>query len=643
MSGRVEMSAPLQDNEPELTGSRGMKVALIGPNEMHRKIVAKAVGGSETRSVREFVDYPTDLADLPRILEQNYDVIMIDVDSDQSYALKLVETIASVTNAMVMVYSKRNDPELMMICMRAGARDFLPLPEEETPAAPAAATGPQLVSPDLRPVPSGPQRSFEPPPRPTESVAFVQAAPVHEPKIDDFGGSSASLAEIRQAAHLHSLQQDIDEWDQAHLRAPEPPPVVKNPAPIPQPVISSQPSILRAPEPVPQSMMAPPQSMVPASFPAQDLDAQSRSTTSADPSKTLTNFDEWDSAFLRSPQSSSVKNNGASLRASIAPAPEAPFPAVVRNPEVTPRPVPAADPLPKVEPVQASVPADTSALAQSRPKIDRASLPVFQYEVPEEEKTADSKWKIWVAIAAVVGAIACTAVVVFLHPFKHAAPVPQQTQVVEQQQPQAQTAWQPVDAASQPAPSPTPSKPSAATPAASVVNSNSETGTTSANASVSSEMMNAQLSAESRIPKDIKSEAANQQQQEQPPAGFSAVSMDNGGGNAPGAIFGGQPQVQVVAGVHTISSGVADGMLIHKVAPIYPKFAQENRISGTVVLRATITKSGSIEGLQLISGPKILSESALNAVKYWRYRPYLLNNQPVEVQTTINVVFNLNN
>src|ERR1700740_1909653 len=156
MSGRAETSPPLQDQEPELGASGGMKVALIGPNETHRKIVAKALAGSEARTVREFLDYPASLSDLPSILEQNYDVVMIDVDSDQSYALKLVETVAGMTSAIVMVYSMRNDPDLLTRCMRAGPRDFLPLPSEPE-AEPA--TGPQLVQPEVRPAAPLEQRS----------------------------------------------------------------------------------------------------------------------------------------------------------------------------------------------------------------------------------------------------------------------------------------------------------------------------------------------------------------------------------------------------------------------------------------------------------------------------------------------------
>jgi protein TonB len=82
-------------------------------------------------------------------------------------------------------------------------------------------------------------------------------------------------------------------------------------------------------------------------------------------------------------------------------------------------------------------------------------------------------------------------------------------------------------------------------------------------------------------------------------------------------------------------------MLLQKTQPIYPPIAKAARVSGTVVLQATITKTGTIEGLKVISGPPMLVQAALDAVKTWRYRPYLLNNDPVEVDTTVNVIFTL--
>lgn len=90
-----------------------------------------------------------------------------------------------------------------------------------------------------------------------------------------------------------------------------------------------------------------------------------------------------------------------------------------------------------------------------------------------------------------------------------------------------------------------------------------------------------------------------------------------------------------------IASGVMTGMILKKVAPGYPLSAKEQGIQGTVVLQATINKTGRIENLRVISGPPELQKAALNAVKKWVYKPYLLNGEPVEVMTTINVIFTL--
>jgi protein TonB len=90
-----------------------------------------------------------------------------------------------------------------------------------------------------------------------------------------------------------------------------------------------------------------------------------------------------------------------------------------------------------------------------------------------------------------------------------------------------------------------------------------------------------------------------------------------------------------------ISSGVMAGNLLEKVTPQYPAIAKAARIQGTVVLEATISKDGTIQNLRVISGPPMLRQAALDAVRSWRYKPYLLNGEPVEVQTTVNVVFNL--
>lgn len=90
-----------------------------------------------------------------------------------------------------------------------------------------------------------------------------------------------------------------------------------------------------------------------------------------------------------------------------------------------------------------------------------------------------------------------------------------------------------------------------------------------------------------------------------------------------------------------VSSGVAAGMLVHQVKPQYPPIAMQARIQGTVVLQAVIGKDGTVRDLRLISGHPMLAPAAIEAVRQWRYRPYLLNNEPVEVDTQINVNFTL--
>jgi protein TonB len=131
-------------------------------------------------------------------------------------------------------------------------------------------------------------------------------------------------------------------------------------------------------------------------------------------------------------------------------------------------------------------------------------------------------------------------------------------------------------------------------------------------------------------------------------------------GGVPGGIPGGQlggviggivsstpsvayiPKLQPVVPQRVrISQGVTNGLLIHKVEPPYPALAKSARIQGDVVLKAIIDKQGNIQDLQLVSGHPMLVPGAIEAVKQWRYRPYLLNGQPVEVETTITVIFTL--
>jgi periplasmic protein TonB len=90
-----------------------------------------------------------------------------------------------------------------------------------------------------------------------------------------------------------------------------------------------------------------------------------------------------------------------------------------------------------------------------------------------------------------------------------------------------------------------------------------------------------------------------------------------------------------------VSQGVSRGLLIKKVDPIYPPSAIHMKIEGPVELSATISKGGDITGIKVISGNKQLTQAAMDAVKRWKYKPYLLNGEPVEIQTQITVIFKL--
>jgi peptidyl-prolyl cis-trans isomerase A (cyclophilin A) len=90
-----------------------------------------------------------------------------------------------------------------------------------------------------------------------------------------------------------------------------------------------------------------------------------------------------------------------------------------------------------------------------------------------------------------------------------------------------------------------------------------------------------------------------------------------------------------------ISPGVAQAFLVQKTAPAYPIEAKNAGIEGKVMLEAVIGTDGHVEDLKVVSGPDLLQQAALDAVKTWRYRPYLLNGQPIEVRTIVNVIFTL--
>ncbi len=165
---------------------------------------------------------------------------------------------------------------------------------------------------------------------------------------------------------------------------------------------------------------------------------------------------------------------------------------------------------------------------------------------------------------------------------------------------------------------------------------------------IRTEIIDGQLRQPSKIPEKVKMIT-----EEEAPPPVSAMSGVVGG--VPGGVPGGQ-MGGVLGGIISstplavprvapqrvrVSQGVVSGLAISQPKPLYPPMARMARVQGSVVLQAIISKSGSIENLRVVSGHPMLTQSALETVKQWRYRPYLLNGEPVEVETQITVNFNL--
>jgi protein TonB len=126
----------------------------------------------------------------------------------------------------------------------------------------------------------------------------------------------------------------------------------------------------------------------------------------------------------------------------------------------------------------------------------------------------------------------------------------------------------------------------------------------------------------------------------------SGAGVEGGTGDVLGGLVGGGPSAPPPPKPATpqrirVGGNVEAASLTNKVTPQYPPIAKTAHVSGTVILHAIISKDGSIQELQYVSGPPLLMKAAMDAVKEWRYKPTMLNGEPVEVDTTIDVVFTL--
>ena len=161
-------------------------------------------------------------------------------------------------------------------------------------------------------------------------------------------------------------------------------------------------------------------------------------------------------------------------------------------------------------------------------------------------------------------------------------------------------------------------------------------------------MQNNQLVAPKVIPKEVK---IIKEEAEPDPGAMGMTGGVPGGvaGGSMGGVLGGviggagaPPPPRPTQTRIRQGGAVTAASLINRVQPVYPPLARQTRVSGTVRLHAIISKDGTVQQLEVMSGHPLLVQAALDAVRQWRYRPTLLNGEPVEVDTTIDVIFSLN-
>jgi len=124
---------------------------------------------------------------------------------------------------------------------------------------------------------------------------------------------------------------------------------------------------------------------------------------------------------------------------------------------------------------------------------------------------------------------------------------------------------------------------------------------------------------------------------------ITGIAPADSGGSLPNLMGSDSKAPAPVLQALNVSQGVSRGLLVKKTQPVYPASAMQLRIEGAVELQATISKSGDIAGVKIISGDARLAHAAVDAVKQWKYKPYLLNGEPIEIQTQITMNFKLPN
>jgi periplasmic protein TonB len=305
---------------------------------------------------------------------------------------------------------------------------------------------------------------------------------------------------------------------------------------------------------------------------------------------------------------------------------------------------------PKAPTSRKAVPAPQSAASSQAGPVRYHSWRSGKAE-RDEPKQAGKKWPFIVGAGAALAVVLYAAMIPALHHRKASAlsevAAPELAKDVPE--PTATATPRPENESSQPPPSTPTSPPPSDQPLAATRNTRDSSDRAPAPnqehagpSQARAQIINDHLSAPARI----RTVAAPAQQVPPPSSGLAPADVDGSGKNSSiGGVFDRekQPEMQLASPkVVNLPAGAAFSLLIRRTPPVYPQIAKDSRVAGTVVLLAHISKKGTVEDLRVVSGPEMLQQAAVNAVRTWRYRPYRINNQATEIETNIAVTFSLN-
>lgn len=679
-----------------------LSIVLIGPDELRRKDVAGVLAEYPGIQVREFSSYPTDVRTVSRLLARQFDIVAVDLDSDSKAALDLVESFRGETTVTVIVYTEEADPESMSRCMRAGAREHLVLPVRESAldkvlarariglsSEAQPATKPAQLAPMSEPerqVIAIPLTSVEPEPQAVATSAIPNADVLREKMLPVYARVQREDEILRPVTRTASDAQP----------APKPEPQV---IATPRMDLKPEPQIIAAPR---QAIASPETDVLrdkpsPVSAPAH-IDEDLRPVSGSVPVPRDNSAVQDRQQAAASPERVTARVTARAFD-DVSPSPRRTAGVVVEEmryvPEATPLAPVKEDSLEKLRAVAAAYNAGQATASQritapraitevsAAPVISNGAvkprdivepvkkIPVittiktddgpgvlsFHSDLDElgDEDDEDANRKKWVRVGVVGFVILVLLLFIgprLLNPPKH---------TLAAQSGQVRPVAEVLDAGTKAAkPSPStfdeghPSstahtyQTSIAQPATSVeeailpkTDSRTAAGAKSGSSQVDSTLMNGQLTSAPRIPQDVKTP-----RKEEAPPSTEFAAANNGemgsGTGAAGSVFSGQtrPSIRFVPPPPVvIPVEVAEKLLIYKKLPTYPPHAWNNYISGKVVVDAVVSETGTVESLKIVSGPKQFQQAALDAVKTWRYKPYVVNDRPAKIQTTATLIF----